>query len=101
MIEVLSMLAENPAETAEAAKTVAQGITPSSIAWLGGGLAIGTAAAGGGIGIGIVFSKAIEAAARQPEALGLVQRLMFIGFALVEAQVLYALLITFILVFAK
>ena len=43
--------------------------------------------------------EAIESAARQPEALPLVQRLMFIGFALVEAQVLYALLITFILVF--
>ncbi len=73
-------------------------INPAALAWLGGGLAIGTAALGGGIGIGIVFGKAIESAARQPEALPLVQRLMFIGFALVEAQVLYALLITFILI---
>jgi F-type H+-transporting ATPase subunit c len=101
MLELFAMLAEDPAQTAEAAKTVTHAISPSSIAWLGGGLAIGTAAAGGGIGIGIVFSKAIESAARQPEAIALVQRLMFIGFALVEAQVLYALLITFILVFAK
>ena len=72
---------------------------PKSLAWLGGGLAIGIAALGGAIGIGNIFGRAIESAARQPEALPLVQRLMFIGFALVEAQVLYALLVTFLLIF--
>ncbi len=76
-------------------------INPAALAWLGGGLAIGIGALGGAIGIGNIFSKAIESAARQPEALPLVQRLMFIGFALVEAQVLYALLITFILIGKK
>lgn len=64
-------------------------------------MAIGIAALGGAVGIGNIFGKAIESAARQPEALPLVQRLMFIGFALVEAQVLYALLIAFILVGKK
>jgi F-type H+-transporting ATPase subunit c len=98
---MFEVLAADPTPVVDAAKAAAPLISPSSIAWLGGGLAIGTAAAGGGIGIGIVFSKAIESAARQPEALALVQRLMFIGFALVEAQVLYALLITLILLFAK
>ncbi len=78
-----------------------QMINPAALAWLGGGLAIGIGALGGAIGIGNIFSKAIESAARQPEALPLVQRLMFIGFALVEAQVLYALLITFILIGKK
>ena len=72
---------------------------PKALAWLGGGLAIGIAALGGAIGIGNIFGRAIESAARQPEALPLVQRLMFIGFALVEAQVLYALLVTFLLIF--
>ena len=72
---------------------------PKSLAWLGGGLAIGIAALGGAIGIGNIFGRAIESAARQPEALPLVQRLMFIGFALVEAQVLYALLVAFLLIF--
>jgi len=72
---------------------------PEALAWLGGGLAIGIGAMGGAIGIGNIFARAIESAARQPEALSLIQRLMFIGFALVEAQVLYALLISFILVF--
>ena len=84
---------------AETVETTRQLIQPYALAWLGAGLAIGGGAAGGAIGIGSIFAKAIESAARQPEALPLVQRLMFIGFALVEAQVLYALLITFILVF--
>lgn len=74
-------------------------LSSEALAWLGGGLAIGFGALGGAVGIGNIFARAIESAARQPEALSLVQRLMFIGFALVEAQVLYALLIAFILVF--
>jgi len=83
------------------AQAVQQLISTAALAKLGAGVAIGTAAMGGGAGIGIVFGKAIESAARQPEALPLVQRLMFIGFALVEAQVLYALLIAFILLAVK
>jgi F-type H+-transporting ATPase subunit c len=80
---------------------ITQLISHVAMAKLGAGLAIGIGALGGAIGIGNIFGKAIESAARQPEALPLVQRLMFIGFALVEAQVLYALLITFILIGKK
>jgi F-type H+-transporting ATPase subunit c len=87
------------AAEAEVAKQVISGLSNSALAYIGGGIAIGVGAMGGAIGIGNIFSKAIESAARQPEALPLVQRLMFIGFALVEAQVLYALLVAFILVF--
>jgi F-type H+-transporting ATPase subunit c len=78
-----------------------QFISVPALAKLGAGLAIGIGALGGAIGIGNIFGKSIESAARQPEALPLVQRLMFIGFALVEAQVLYALLVAFILIAAK
>ncbi len=74
-------------------------ILPHALAWLGGGVGIGIGAMGGAIGIGNIFSKAIESSARQPEAYPLIQKIMFIGFALVEAQVLYALLIALILVF--
>ena len=83
------------------AQAVQQLISAAALAKLGAGIAIGTGALGGGVGIGIVFGKAIESSARQPEAVGLIQRLMFIGFALVEAQVLYALLVAFILLFSK
>ena len=76
-------------------------ISTAALAKLGAGLAVGLGTLGSGVGIGVIFGKSIESAARQPEALPLVQRLMFIGFALVEAQVLYALLIAFMLVFKK
>lgn len=64
---------------------------------IGKGLVYGLAAIGPGIGIGIVFGKAIEAVARQPEARGLVQPLMFLGFALVEALALFGFVLFFIL----
>ncbi len=76
-------------------------ISNKALALLGAGLAVGLGTLGSGVGIGIIFAKSIESAARQPEALPLVQRLMFTGFALVEAQALYALLITFILLATK
>ncbi|MEI8063989.1 MAG: ATP synthase F0 subunit C [Verrucomicrobiota bacterium] len=82
-------------------ETAQQLISTAALAKLGAGLAVGLGTLGSGIGIGIIFGKSIESAARQPEALPLVQRLMFTGFALVEAQALYALLITFILLAAK
>ena len=83
----------------EAAKTVTTGLSNGALAYVGGGLAIGIGALGGAIGIGNIFGKAIESAARQPEALPLIQRIMIFGFALVEAQVLYALVISILLLF--
>ena len=36
------------------------------------------------IGLGILFGKAMESTARQPEVSGKIQMIMFIGLALVE-----------------
>jgi F-type H+-transporting ATPase subunit c len=72
-------------------------ISPEGLAWLGAGLAVGLAALGTGIGIGIVAGKSVEAAARQPEASGMVQRLMILAIAFIEALCLYALLISIML----
>jgi F-type H+-transporting ATPase subunit c len=69
------------------------------LAKLGGGLSIGLAALGTGIGMGILIGKAIEAMARQPEAAGLLRTTMFLGVAFVEALALYALVVTFLLIF--
>ena len=71
---------------------------PEAFAWLGAGLAIGLAALGTGIGIGILAGKSVEAAARQPEFIGQIQKLMIIGIAFIEALCLYALLIAFTLI---
>lgn len=83
--------------------TLAQGtaaLSNKAFALLGAGVAIGFGAGGGAIGIGILWSKGIEGIGRQPEARGILQGLMFLGFALAEAQVLYAFVVTFLLLFA-
>ncbi len=66
-------------------------------AYLGAGIAIGFAALGGAIGIGILMSKVFESMARQPESLQPMRPLMFIGIAFIEAVVLYALVISLML----
>lgn len=68
---------------------------PEAFAWLGAGLAIGLAALGTGIGIGVLAGKSVEAAARQPEAIPQIQKLMILAIAFIEALCLYALLIAF------
>ena len=71
---------------------------PEGAAWIGAGLGIGLAALGTGIGIGMLGAKSVEAAARQPEASAMVQRLMILAIAFIEALCLYALLIAILLV---
>ena len=76
-------------------------MTPTGMAWLGAGIGIGLAALGTGIGIGILAGKSVEAAARQPESVGTIQRLMILGIAFIEALCLYALLVAFMLLAKK
>ena len=61
-----------------------------------GAVAYGLAAIGPGIGIGLIFGHGVEAMARQPEARGLIQSNMYIGFALAEALALIGLVVPFI-----
>ncbi|MGH8905808.1 MAG: ATP synthase F0 subunit C [Egibacteraceae bacterium] len=72
-----------------------QGLT-GDISRIGQGLVYGLGAIGPGIGLGIIFGKAIEAVARQPEAAGTVRALMFLGLAFVEALALFGLLLFFL-----
>jgi F-type H+-transporting ATPase subunit c len=53
-------------------------------------------AIGPGIGVGIIFGKTIEAVGRQPELRGQLQGMMWLGFALTEAIVFYALGMAFV-----
>ena len=74
---------------------------PKAAAVLGAGLAIGGGAIGPGIGIGYLVGKSVEGIARQPEASGDIRTTMFIGIGVTEAVALYALVISFLLVFVK
>lgn len=69
--------------------------------YLGAALGIGLAALGTGIGIGILAGKAMEAMARQPEMAAQLRTTMLIAIAFVEALALYALVVSFMLVFTK
>ncbi len=65
---------------------------------IGAGLAaIGLA--GAGVGIGNVFATTISTIGRNPSIQDRVSGLMWIGFALVEAIALFALLIAFMVLF--
>ena len=60
------------------------------------GLATGFGAIGPGIGVGIIFGKTIESVGRQPELRGQLQGMMWLGVALTEAIVFYALGMAFV-----
>lgn len=63
------------------------------------GLATGFGAIGPGAGVGYLVGKTVEAVARQPELRGDIMSIMFLGLALTEAIVFYALLMGFVAFF--
>ncbi len=69
---------------------------PAAAKLIGAGLAV-VGLGGVGVGIGNIFATFIASVARNPAAKDEVQVTMWIGFALVEAVALYALLIAFLL----
>ncbi|MBN1129125.1 MAG: ATP synthase F0 subunit C [Chitinispirillaceae bacterium] len=96
------------ATVAAAAETVAPGSGGSMAAatffgntLVASGVGVGIAAGGCGIGMGLVIASALQGIARQPELQSKLQMNMFIGFALIEAQVLYALFLAIIFIFAN
>ncbi|TDI74249.1 MAG: ATP synthase F0 subunit C [Bacteroidetes bacterium] len=72
---------------------------PSGLAFLGAGLGAGLVALGAGLGIGRLAGPAMEASARQPEALGEIRTSMIIAAALIEGVALFGLVICIILAF--
>lgn len=74
--------------------------------FLDGMVAIGAGLAaigciGGGVGIGTVTGKAVEAIGRQPESASKVMPTMIMGLAFAEVTSLYALFIAIMLLFTK
>jgi F-type H+-transporting ATPase subunit c len=66
---------------------------------IGFGLAVGLAAFGTALGVGLIFASMIQATARQPEAKSELQPIMWLGFALTEAVVFYGLIGAMLLIF--
>ena len=65
---------------------------------IGAGLAV-IALAGVGVGIGNIFSSLVSSIARNPAARAEVFGIGILGFALTEAIALFALLISFLILF--
>ena len=63
------------------------------------GFGVPVAVLSGAVAQGKAASAALEGIARQPEAAGKLQTAMIIGLALIESLVIYALLISLILLF--
>jgi F-type H+-transporting ATPase subunit c len=66
---------------------------------IGFGLAVGLAAFGTALGVGLIFASMIQSTARQPEVKAELQPIMWLGFALTEAVVFYGLVGAMMLVF--
>lgn len=65
---------------------------------IGAGLAV-IGVAGAGVGIGAIFASFISAVARNPAARADVFPMTMLGFALVEAIALYALVVALVILF--
>ena len=57
----------------------------------------GLAAIGGGIGVGVIFAAYMQSVARQPESQRVLQPMLFMGFAVVEALAILGLVLAFIM----
>jgi F-type H+-transporting ATPase subunit c len=92
-------------EVVAAVTTSTSGPNPNMVwffvaAVLAASLGLGIAAFGCGIGQGNAIGKAVEGISRQPEATNKIQTAMIIGLALIESLVIYALLISLVIIFA-
>ena len=71
-------------------------VAGAGIAKLGGAIGAGIAALGAGVGIGRVGASALEAIARQPEAIGDIRSNMILAAALIEGVVFFAIIVSFL-----
>ena len=63
------------------------------------GIAVGIAAAGGAVGMGLATAKSTESIARQPEAEGKVRTTLMLGLVFIETAIIYALLVVILIIF--
>lgn len=88
-----------PADETTAAETAAEDDHTGAKA-IAAGIAIGLAAAAGAVGMGIAIAKSNEAISRQPEADGKIRSTLMLGLILIETAIIYALVISILIIFA-
>ena len=75
-----------------------QGEDASGGKGLASAVAIGLAALGGGLGMGIATGKAVESIGRQPEAEGKIRTMLMLGLVFIETAIIYALLVVILII---
>ena len=81
----------------EAAATTADSTT--GLKALASAIAVGIAAAGGAVGMGLSAGKAVEGIARQPEAESKIRTTLMLGLVFIETAIIYALLVVILIIF--
>jgi len=71
------------------------------VAKMGAGIGAGLAAVGAGIGVGQIGKGALEAIARQPEAIGDIRSNMILAAALVEGVAFFGIVVCLLILFIK
>ena len=66
---------------------------------IGSGIAIGIAAGGGAIGMGLAVAKSADGISRQPEAESKIRTTLMLGLVFIETAIIYALLVVILLIF--
>lgn len=96
---ISAQAADNTATASEAAAESNVGINDILGKAIGAGVAVGLAALGGGIGMGLAVGRCGEGVARQPEMSGKIQTIMMLGLVFIETVVIYALIISILVIF--
>jgi len=78
---------------------ILQEVANTAVAKMGAGIGAGIAAIGAGIGIGRIGGSALEAIARQPEAVGDIRSNMIIAAALIEGVAFFAIVVCLLILF--
>ena len=86
-------------EAAPAAETVETDTGATGTKAIATGIAIGLAAAGGAIAMGMAASKSVEGIARQPEAEGKIRTTLMLALVFIETAIIYALLAAILIIF--
>ena len=98
MILTVGVFAET-GDTAAADPAAVATATTTGFKAIAAAIAIGLAACGGAIGMGVFGAKTSEGISRQPEAGGQIRTSFMLGLVFIETVVIYALLTVILIIF--
>ncbi len=78
---------------------ILQAVASAALAKMGAGIGAGIAAVAAGVGIGKIGGSAMDAIARQPEAVGDIRSNMIVAAALIEGVAFFAIVVCLLILF--